>query len=135
MLSSNVMMRCQIVSLLSGFAWFFVAGVIGYAIPIFGKFWLPHLVDALITGLFVGNVMYPLISRCFGKPGWYALPFLSIFLGAGLFGLLLPLSWEIIGRQGLEDGIILHMLLIIMIESFFFLWILYPLALLNNWII
>jgi hypothetical protein len=133
-------MRYQLISVLSGCVWFAIAGLAGRAIPVFGGMWFPHLIDAIITGLIVSNLMRPLISRCFGARNWFALPFLSVLLGTAIFGFLLPVSWAVAalfkGEPGVDGKAFFQVPLFVIFYSMTsYLPIFYPLALFNNRII
>ncbi|MDB6023541.1 MAG: hypothetical protein JWQ04_3398 [Pedosphaera sp.] len=133
-------MRYQIIFFFSGCVWFLIAGITGTAVPVFGDRWFTHLIDAVITGLAVGNLTKPLLSRCFGTRNWFALPFLSVLLGTAIFGLLLPVSWAIaslVKGNGMVEGSAFYQvpLILIIYSMSIYLPIFYPLALLNNRII
>lgn len=133
-------MRYYAVSMLSGCAWFVVAGLAGYAIPVFGEMWFPHLVDAVVTGLVTGILIKPLLLRCHGTRNWYAVPFLSVFLGMLIFGWFIPVSWQIAalinGNGGVDAQAFYQIPLMVVLYSMTaFLPIFYPLALLNNRIV
>ena len=134
-------MRYQLTLIMSGSVWFVIAGLVGHAVPVFGNLWFPHLIVAVITGLAVGNIIRPLLSRYFGTRKWFLLPLLSLFLGSAIFGILVPVSWQVVawlkdGSVSLK-GNVFYMLpaLMVFYSMTIYLITFYPLALLNNWII
>jgi hypothetical protein len=125
--------------ILSGCLWFVIAGYVGTAVPIFGDLWLPHLIDAIITSLILGNLIRPWLPRCFGSRKWYLLPFFSILIGAALFGFLLPVSWQVMAWLKHEGGVDFQAYYqlpfgMVIYSMTVFLMIFYPLALFTNWI-
>ena len=129
-------MRYLILLLISGAGWFFVAGILGYAIPVFGSMWLQHLVCAILTSLVVGSTFRAPILRWMGWR-WYLLPLLTLLTGTAVFGFLLTGSWHLTeslrGEVGLENDAFYKLPLAIVFYSMTsFLPVLYPLALLTQ---
>ena len=129
-------MRYLILLLISGAGWFFVAGILGYAIPVFGSMWLQHLVCAILTSLVVGSTFRAPILRWMGWR-WYLLPLLTLLTGTAVFGFLLTGSWHLTeslrGEVGLEHDAFYKLPLAIVFYSMTsFLPVLYPLALLTQ---
>ena len=128
--------RYLILLLISGAGWFFVAGILGYAIPVFGSMWLQHLVCAILTSLVVGSTFRAPILRWMGWR-WYLLPLLTLLTGTAVFGFLLTGSWHLTeslrGEVGLENDAFYKLPLAIVFYSMTsFLPVLYPLALLTQ---
>ena len=122
--------------ILSGLCWFGVAALLGSAVPILGEMWLQHLVSALITSLLVGYTFKRPIRSWIGWR-WYILPLLTLFVATALFGLLVPTSWwltSIIRQTRDLDGEAFYFVPLYMLfySLTFWLFLLYPLALLTQ---
>ena len=120
----------------SGLCWFGVAALLGSAIPILNEAWPQHLVSALITSTVVGYVFKRPIRSWIGWR-WYVLPILTLFAATALFGLLVPTSWwltSIIRKTGKVEGEAFYFVPVYMVfyALTFWLFILYPLALLTQ---
>jgi hypothetical protein len=128
--------RYLILLLVSGAGWFLIAGVLGYAIPVFGCMWLQHLVCAILTSLVVGSTFRAPILHWSGWR-WYLLPLLTLLTGTAVFGFLLTCSWHLTeslrGEVGLENDAFYKLPLAIVFYSMTsFLPVLYPVALLTQ---
>lgn len=122
--------RYSILLLISGTGWFLVAGVVGYAIPVFGRMWFQHLLCAIFTAFVVGIAFRaPILSWSGWR--WYVLPLLTLLTGTAVFGILLTCSWaltESLDREAfykLPLGIVFYSMTSC-------LPVLYPLALLTQ---
>jgi hypothetical protein len=120
----------------SGFCWFGVAAVLGPAIPIWGAMWPQHLIAAIVTSVLIGVIFRRPIFAWRG-PRWYLLPVLTLATAAGLYGLLVPISWwltDSINGKGGIDGQAFYQLPMFMIfySLTLYLIVLYPLALLTQ---
>lgn len=116
--------------LLSGSGWFLVAGLFGYAIPVFGSMWLRHFVCAILTSLIVGIAFRAPILRWSGWQ-WYALPLLTLLTGTTVFGFLLTFAWAL--TDSLDGEAFYKLPLAIVFYSMtFYLLELDPLALLTQ---
>src|ERR1035441_1978528 len=97
--------RYLILLLFSGAGWFLIAGVLGYAIPVFGDMWLQHLACAILASLVFGITFRAPILHWSGWR-WYLLPLLTLLTGTAVFGFLLTGSWQLTeslrGEVGLE---------------------------------
>ena len=94
--------RYAILLLVSGAGWFLVAGVIGYAIPVFGSMWVQHFVCAMLSAFVTGTVFRVPMLRWSGWR-WYLLPLLTSLAGTTLFGFLLICSWNLTEPGGVES--------------------------------
>ena len=122
--------RYAVLLLISGTAWFLVAGVFGYAIPVFGGMWLQHLACAIFTPFVVGIAFrVPILSWSGWR--WYLLPLLTLLTGTAVFGFLLTCSWALTESLGSEAFYKLP-LGIVFYSMTFYLPVLYPLALLTQ---
>lgn len=122
--------RYAILLLISGTGWFVVAGVFGYAIPVFGRMWFRHFVCAIITAFVVGITFRVPISSWSGWR-WHVLPLLTLPTGTAVFGFLLTCSWTL--TESLERGAFYKLPVGIVFYSMTFcLAVLYPLALLTQ---
>lgn len=130
--------RYTIVLLVSGLAWFLVAGVLGSAIPVFGDMWAQHLACAILTALAVGLVFRGPVLRWSGWR-WYALPILTLLAATSIFGLLLPFSWFVTGvfSGGGVDAEAFYKtpLALVFYGMTFCLVVLYPLALATQYLL
>jgi len=128
--------RYSILLLMSGAGWFVVAGVFGYAIPVFSDLWFQNLLCAVVTAFVVGVLFrVPILSWSGWR--WYLLPLLTLLIGTAVFGFLLTCSWaeaeSLRGSVGLEGeafykipiGIIFYSMTACLV------W-LYPLALMTQ---
>ena len=122
--------RYSILLLLSGIGWFLVAGVFGYAIPVFGGMWFQHLVCAIFTAFVVGIAFQvPILSWSGWR--WYLLPLLTLLIGVAVFGFLLTCSWAL--NESLSSEAFYKLPLAMVFYSMtFYLPVLYPLALLTQ---
>jgi hypothetical protein len=128
--------RYLILLLFSGAGWFLIAGVLGYAIPVFGDMWLQHLACAILASLVVGITFRAPILHWSGWR-WYLLPLLTLLTGTAVFGFLLTGSWQLTeslrGEVGLEHDAFYKLPLAIVFYSMTsFLPVLYLLALLTQ---
>jgi len=122
--------RYPILLLASGTGWFVVAGVCGYALPVFGSMWLRLLLCAVLTSFIVGITFRPAILRWKGWR-WYVLPFLTLLTGTAIFGFLLTCAWALTDSLDSEACYKLP-LAIVYFSMTAFLPVLYPLALLTQ---
>ncbi|SPE54332.1 membrane hypothetical protein [Verrucomicrobia bacterium] len=123
-------MRYSMLLLLSGAAWFLIAGVFGYAIPVMGGMWFRYLVCAVLTSFIVGISFRVPILRWSGWR-WYVLPLLTLLAGTTLFGFLLPCAWAL--TDSLDNEAFWKLPLAVVFYSMtFYLVPLYPLALLTQ---
>jgi hypothetical protein len=123
--------RYAMLLLISGVAWFLIAGVLGYAIPVLGSRWAQHLVCAIFTAFVVGTGFRFRILHWTGWR-WYLLPVLTLLTGSTVFGLLLTCSWCLAEPGGLEREAFYMLPLNIVFYTMAFGWITYPLALLTQ---
>ncbi len=130
--------RYIILLTLSGSAWFFVAGVVGAAVPIFGDHWFQHFVCAIITSLAIGIIFRSSILHWSGWR-WYLLPLLSLMLATAVYGFLLPCSWFVTsfthGGGVDSEGFYMIPMMFVFYSMTSFLVILYPLALLTHYLL
>ena len=126
-------MRYSLLLLLSGTGWFLVAGVFGYAIPVFGGMWFPHFVCAVVASFIVGGAFRVPILRWSGWR-WCVLPLLTLLTGTTVFGFLLPCAWAL--TDSLDSEAFYKLPLAIVFYSMaFYLVVLYPLALLTQYLL
>jgi hypothetical protein len=122
--------RYSILLLISGACWFVVAGICGYAIPVFDGMWLQHFAFAVLASFVVGMAYRGPLFRWSGWR-WYVLPLLTLLTGTTLFGFLLACSWAM--SQSLDwEGFYELLLIIVFYSMTSFLVVLYPLALLTQ---
>jgi hypothetical protein len=122
--------RYPILLLVAGTGWFGVAGVCGYAIPVFGNMWFWHLLCAVLTSLSVGITFRSAILR-WQDWRWYALPLLTLLTGTAVFGFLVTCVWAL--ADSLDSEAFYKLPLAIVFYSMSaFLPVLYPLALLTQ---
>jgi hypothetical protein len=125
-----MMRRYPILLLVSGTGWFFVAGVLGYAIPVFGSMWCRHFLCAVLTSFIVGITFRTPIAHWQGWR-WYVLPLLTLLAGTAVFGFLLTCAWAL--TDSLESDAFYKLPLLIVYTSMTAcLPLLYPLALLTQ---
>jgi len=129
-------MKYNLALIVSGICWFCIAAVLGVSVPIIGEMWLQHLLSAVVTSLLVGFL--------FRKPvmtwrGWrsYLLPLLTLFSATTLFGVLLPVSWQVTAAlqgRGDVDGQAFYLVpaSVVFYSMTAYLLLLYPLALLTQ---
>jgi len=133
MLTFGMKRQYPILLLVSGSGWFVVAGVCGYAIPVFGSMWFRHFLCAVLTSFIVGITFRPAILRWQGWR-WYVLPLLTLLTGTGIFGFLLTCAWAL--TDSLESDAFYKLPLGIVYYSMTaFLPVLYPLALLTQYLL
>jgi hypothetical protein len=95
--------RYAMLLLIAGVAWFLIAGVLGYAIPVFGSRWVQHLVWAILAAFIVGTgFRLPMLHWRGWR--WYLLPLLTLLTGSTVFGVLVTCSWSVAVPSGLEKG-------------------------------
>jgi hypothetical protein len=129
-------MKYNLALIVSGIGWFCVAAVLGRGIPIIGEMWLQHLISAVITSLVIGFFFKKAVMTW---RGWrrYILPLLTLLSATTLFGVLVPLSWQVTSRlqgRGDVDGQAFYQVPVFMVfySMTAYLLILYPLALLTQ---
>lgn len=122
--------RYAILLLISSACWFVVAGICGYAIPVFDGMWFQHFVCVVLTSFVVGFAYRGPMFRWSGWR-WYALPLLTLVTGTTVFGILLTCGWAL--TESLESEAFYELPLMIVFYSMTsFLVVLYPLALLTQ---
>ena len=129
-------MRYHLALIVSGIGWFLIAAILGGGVPIVGEMWLQHLILAVITALVIGFFFKKAVMTW---RGWrrYILPLLTLLSATTLFGLLVPLSWQLTSRlqgRGDVDGQAFYQVPAFMVfySMTAYLLILYPLALLTQ---
>lgn len=129
-------MTYSIALALSGICWFGVAAVLGSGVPILGEMWVQHLISAVVTSLAVGYIFKkPLMT--WRHWWWYVLPILTLLSATTLYGLLLPLSWQVtaaIKGSGKVDGEAFYEIpaMMVLYSMTVYIVVLYPLALLTQ---
>ena len=132
--------RYTIRLLVSGIAWFLIAGIFGKSVPIITReLWIYHLVCALLTANVVGIALQrPIVNWTGWK--WLMLPLITILLATFVFGLLLPCSWllySLFSGGGGVDGEAFTKLpfLFVFYSMTYFLIFLYPLAMATQYFV
>jgi hypothetical protein len=122
--------RYSMLLLLAGSGWFLAARLFGYAIPVSGSMFF---VCAIISTFIVGIAFRVPILRWSGWQ-WYVLPLLTLLTGTSAFGFLLTLAWAL--TASLESEAFYKLPLAIVFYSMtFYLFELYPLALLTQYLL
>ena len=129
-------MKYNLALIVSGICWFCIAAVLGVSVPIVGEMWLQHLLSAVVTSLLVGFLFRKAVMTW---RGWrrYILPLLTLLSATTLFGVLLPLSWQVtsaIRGHGDVDSEAFYLVpaSVVFYSMTAYLLLLYPLALLTQ---